>query len=170
MAEMIIFACMKAIAKLLLIMGIALVGSAALTAAPKGKLIYCSYSRTGVAGLGKDYCELIADTDSIPKVVVVLNQGSHFDPDEIRETYVVDTSVVDSLQAGLAEREIYKLDGYKVDEQMAGGHIYRIYMEYDSGEKVNARWYGHDIKPEALSAYAYIERFFAPWRQKARKQ
>ena len=50
---------------------------------------------------------------------------------------------------------------------MSGGHTYRIYMEYSSGRKVNAQWYGHDIKPEALSAYGMIKSFFNPWRERA---
>jgi hypothetical protein len=41
-------------------------------------------------------------------------------------------------------------------------------MEYSSGEKVDARWYGHGVKKEALSAYRFIERFFEPWVEQAR--
>ena len=40
-------------------------------------------------------------------------------------------------------------------------------MEYDSGDKVNARWYGQDIDPDALDSYNMIFRFFEPWRSKA---
>ena len=36
-------------------------GCGLLSRPPKGDLIYCSYAQTGAAGLGKDYCELIAD-------------------------------------------------------------------------------------------------------------
>ncbi len=136
---------------------------------PKGDLTYCSYSRTGAAGLGKDYCELIADPDSVPKVVVVLNEGNRFDDPVIRESYPVDRQTVDSLARLLMERKVYKLNGYQVDEAICGGYSYRIYMEYSSGEKINARWYGHNISGEAIAAYNSIERFFEPWRTRAEK-
>ena len=55
----------------------------ALNPAPKGRLVYCSYSSTGMAGLGKDWCELIADVDSVPKVVVCLDYDNRFDMPEI---------------------------------------------------------------------------------------
>ena len=135
---------------LLLIMALGL--NLSCTAQPKGKLVYCSYSCTGVAGLGKDYCELIAD------------------PGEIRAEYTVDAAVVDSMQTKLSEMKVYRLNGYDHEEDMTGGHIYRIYQEYDSGDKVNARWYGHDIKEDARAAYAAIERFFEPWRKRAREE
>ena len=137
---------------------------------PEGNLIYCSYSCTGAAGLGKDYCELIADTDSIPKVVVVLGRGNRFGDPEVNKSYSIDKEKVLELQELLEKNEVYKLDGYEVDEHMTGGRTYRTYMEYSSGEKINARWYGHDIKEEALSAYALIARFFSPWRTEATKE
>ena len=59
---------MKTICKIFLIMAVGLSGLACQAKAPKGKLIYCSYARTGMAGLGKDYCELIADPGTEPKV------------------------------------------------------------------------------------------------------
>ena len=37
----------------------------------------------------------------------------------------------------------------------------------DSGEKVDARWYGSHVKDSAISAYNMIEHFFAPWREQA---
>ena len=56
----------------------ALLGCASTKPAPKGQLVYCSYACTGAAGLGKDYCELIADVDSVPRVVVVLGEGTRY--------------------------------------------------------------------------------------------
>ena len=158
---------MRSFAKLLFVMAIGLFGTACSAQAPKGKLTYCSYSSTGMAGLGKDYCELIADPGSAPKVVVALDLDNRFGDPEIRAEYPVGQEVVDSLQAMLAKAEVYKLDGYNVDEAMEGGHAYRIYQEYDSGDTVNARWYGHGIKSEALAAYSMIESFFEPWRAQA---
>ena len=46
--------------------------------APKGKLIYCSYSCNRHAGLGKSYCELIADEGKEPQIVVSLYNDCHF--------------------------------------------------------------------------------------------
>lgn len=135
--------------------------------APSGSLTYCSYSKAGSAGLGKKYCELIADPGTTPKVVVALNIGNRFGDPEIREEFPVDAAVVDSLQTGLKDLKFYKLDGYNVDEAMTGGYAYRIYAEYSSGEKINARWYGHNIKDSAILTYNWLERFFEPWRRAA---
>ena len=137
------------------------------TQAPTGKLTYCSYACTGAAGLGKDYCELIADPGTEPKVVVALNVGNRFDDPEVHAEYLVGQDIVDSLANMLAEAKVYKLNGYRVDEALTGGHSYRIYQEYSSGEKIDARWYGNHIKDEALAAYYMIDDFFKPWREKA---
>ena len=159
---------MKSILYSLLIMAFGLLGSACgAQKPPKGHLIYCSYSCAGTAGLGKDYCELIADKDSTPKVVVALRLGNRFGDPEIRAEYPVSQAVVDSLQAGLTERKVYKLAGYHLEEPITGGYAHRIYQEYDSGEKHNAYWYGSHVKDEVWSAYYYIESFFAPWRTQA---
>ena len=158
---------MKKLIYLVFIMALGLFGCGSSAQAPLGKLVYCSYSCTGAAGLGKDFCELVADPGEEPKVVVALHLGNHFGDPEIRKEYPVTADVVDSLHALLSGAEVYKLNGYSVEEDMTGGYVYRIYQEYDSGEKINARWYGHDIKAEALAAYAMIERFFEPWRTQA---
>ena len=158
---------MKKLIYLVLVMALGLFGCGSSAQAPQGKLIYCSYSCTGAAGLGKDFCELVADPGEEPKVVVALHLDNHFGDPEIRKEYPVTADVVDSLQALLSGAEVYRLNGYDVDEAITGGYVYRIYQEYDSGEKINARWYGHDIKAEALAAYAMIERFFEPWRTQA---
>ena len=145
-------------------------GCGLLSRPPKGDLIYCSYSQTGAAGLGKDYCELIADEGKDPVVVVVLDEGNRFGDPEIRCTYQVDRSIVDDLSKLLADNRIYRLDGYNLEEPITGGHSYRIYQEYSSGAHVDARWYGHGVKESALRAYAIIEQFFAPWREQAIKE
>ncbi|MBO4671664.1 MAG: hypothetical protein J5640_07490 [Bacteroidales bacterium] len=131
--------------------------------APKGKLIYCSYAANGAAGLGKDYCELIADPGVTPRVVVVLDRDCHF-AEERRQEFEVDSTVVNDLQKQLESIKVWKLDGYNLEEPICGGHAHRIYMEYDSGEKIDARWYGHGVKDEAIRAYNLIEYFFKPWR------
>ena len=151
----------------LLIMASFLFGGCSAVRPPKGDLIYCSYCEAGAAGLGKDYCELIADVDSVPKIVVVIGEGNRFNDPVIRRTFEVDKSVVDSLAKLLADNKVYKLNGYDYEEPICGGYAYRIYQEYSSGDKVNARWYGSKVKDKALKAYDLIEYFFAPWREKA---
>lgn len=148
-------------------MSVALLGCSFWKPVPKGDLIYCSYAKNGAAGLGKDYCELIADPGSDPTVVVVLDEGNRFGDPVIRRTFPVDRSVVDSLQQILSEKKVYKLNGYRVEEPISGGHSYRFYMEYSSGDKVDAFWYGSKIKDQAWDAYNTIERFFEPWRNAA---
>lgn len=137
---------------------------------PKGDLVYCSYSCRGAAGLGSDWCELIADADSVPKVVVVLDADNRFGDPVIRREFPVERSVVDSLAQILADAKVYKLDGYHVEEPICGGHSHRIHMEYASGDQVTAFWYGSHIKESAWSAYHLIENFFASWRRQAREE
>ncbi len=132
--------------------------------APKGKLIYCSYACDRNAGLGKSYCELIADIGKRPQVVVSLYNKCHY-RDAVNKTFDVKEQDVERMQQLLADLKVYQLDGYQHDEQLEGGAAYRIYMEYASGTHINAVWSGHEIKPEAEAAYAAIERFFAPWRE-----
>ena len=136
---------------------------------PSGDLVYCSYARRGAAGLGSDYCELIADPGSDPKVVVVINEGNRFDDPVIRREYPAGKETVDSLARLLEDAKVYKLDGYRLEEAITGGHSYRIYMEYSSGDKVNAFWYGHGVKDNAIAAYNLIAHFFSPWRAQAEK-
>ena len=162
---------MKTFTKILLIMAIGLFGLNACQAkTPKGKLIYCSYASSGSAGLGKDYCELIADPGAEPKVVVVLREGNRFGDPEIHEEYPVDPAQIEALQQWLQDNKIYKLDGYRLVEAISGGYAHRIYMEYDSGDKVDARWYGSKIKDLAIKSYNHIEFFFRPWVERAEKE
>ena len=129
---------------------------------PQGRLTYCSCAKTGAAGLGKDYCELIADEGTTPRIVVVKNYGCRF-MECTQAEFVVDEATVERLQKLLEEHKVYKLDGYKVEEPITGGHAYRIYQEYSGGDTVNASWYGIKIKTEAYEAYNLIAYFFQPW-------
>lgn len=133
--------------------------------APEGRLIYCSYACSRPAGLGKDYCELIADIGTSPQVVVSLYNNNRF-KEKVQRTFEVTEQDVEQLQQLLTKLKVYELDGYKHDEKLDGGATYRIYQEYASGEKINAVWSGHKIKPEAKAAYYRIELFFEPWRSK----
>ena len=129
-------------------------------------LIYCSFAATHHGGLGKDYCELIADPDTTPKVVVRMNLRNDLAPGEHTGDFKVSAAVVQDLQKQLEEGKVAELDGYNHDEQMMGGTSYRIHIEYASGKKVTASWVGHNIKPEAWAAYSLIEKFFQPWIKK----
>jgi hypothetical protein len=129
---------------------------------PQGRLTYCSCAKNGAAGLGKDYCELIADEGAAPKIVVVKNEGCRF-MESTRAEFEVDEATVEQLQKLLEENKVYKLNGYNVNEAICGGYSYRIYQEYSSGDSVNAFWYGEKIKEEAYSAYYLIFNFFKPW-------
>ncbi|MBP5539120.1 MAG: hypothetical protein J6X69_04735 [Bacteroidales bacterium] len=150
--------------KYILMMAMGLLGCCLMQARPKGDLVYCSYARHGAAGLGSDYCELIADVADSAKVVVVLDEGNRFGNPVIRREFPVEKSVVDSLSQILQEGKFYKLNGYRLEEPICGGHSYRIHMEYSSGDQVTAYWYGHKVKDKAIEAYNTIEHFFAPWR------
>ncbi len=149
-------------------MAVSLFGCGALGRAPKGNLVYCSYACNGSAGLGRDYCELVADPGATPKVVVALDLGNLFNDPEIREEFPVDESVVDSVQAYLAASKVYRLNGYRLEEPISGGHSYRIHMEYSSGDKINAFWYGSRVKDQAITVYNWLEHFFSPWRSRLR--
>lgn len=129
---------------------------------PEGRLTYCSCARNGAAGLGRDYCELIADEGTTPKIVVVRNAECRF-MESTRAEFEVDESVVLELQKLLEDNKVYKLAGYRYEEPITGGHSYRIYQEYSSGEKVNAFWYGSKPKEAAIRAYNLISHFFKPW-------
>lgn len=132
--------------------------------APKGKLIYCSYACERHAGQGKSYCELIADVGTTPQIVVSLYNDCFY-REAVKKTFDVTDQDVEKLQMLLAKLKVYQLNGYKHDEALDGGATYRIYQEYATGEKINAVWSGHKIKPEAKAAYYRIEQFFEPWRQ-----
>lgn len=151
-------------------MALGLFGCGIFSHKPKGDLIYCSYACYGAAGLGSNYCELVADVDSIPKVVVVLDQDNRFGRPVIKKEYPVDKSVVASLAKILSDINVHTLDGYKLEEPICGGYSYRIHMEYSSGDKVTATWYGHKVKDKALLAYNHIEHFFSPWYSQAAKE
>ena len=162
---------MRTIYKIFLIMAIGLFGLTACQAkAPKGKLIYCSYASSGSAGLGKEYCELIADPGTEPKGVVVLREGNRFGDPEVHEEYPVSPEQIEALQEWLQSNKVYMLDGYNYEEPISGGYAHRIYMEYDSGDKVDARWYGSKIKDLAIKSYNHIEFFFRPWVERAEKE
>jgi len=131
-------------------------------ARPEGRLTYCSCARNGAAGLGRDYCELIADEGTTPKIVVVRNEDCRF-MESTRGEFEVDETVVEELQKLLEDNKVYKLNGYRLEEPITGGHSYRIYQEYSGGDKVNAFWYGSHVKDAAIKAYYLIFNFFKPW-------
>ena len=161
---------MKTCYKILLIMAIGVFGLTACQAkAPKGRLIYCSYSSSGF-GLGKEYCELIADPGKEPVIRVVMREGNRFGDPEIHEEYPITPDDFQPLEEWLKSNKVHKLNGYNHEEPISGGYAHRICMEYDSGDKVEARWYGSKIKDLAIRSYNYIDWFFKPWRERAEQE
>ena len=135
---------------------------------PKGKLTYCSYTREGLAAMGTDYCELIANPSTQPKIVVVKNDNCHFAERE-EYTYEVSPEVVAQLQELLKKVNLKKVNGYKKESHERGGYEYRFHIEYDSGEKIHASWHTRSPKVGVVSVYRMIEQFFAPWRNNIKK-
>ena len=144
-------------------------GKGAVTPGTGKKLVYCSYSATRVAGQGKSYCELTADSGKTPKVHVVLDEDCFYAPERNGE-FKAAAKDVQAIQAALDQAHVKRLDGYLVDERILGGTIYRIHVEYDNGEQITAQWYGHDIKAKAEEVYGLLYRFFEPWRSKVESQ
>lgn len=132
---------------------------------PKEKLIYCSYADEGVAQLGTNYCELVADIGTTPKVVVVKDKDCHF-AEEKRGTYEINAATVAQLQEILERHDLDTINGYRAESYIEGGHEYRIHMEYDSGKKIHASWHTHEPMGSAVAAYDDIKHFFAPWVEK----
>lgn len=161
---------MRPFCKIILIMAVSLFGLAAQARAPRGNLVYCSYSKTGAAGLGKDYCELIADPGADPVIKVVLNEGNRFNDPTIRKEYPATTEALKEIQEWAKKNKIHKLNGYNLQERISGGTTYRVYLEYDSGDSIDIRWYGHNVDKEASAAYAYVSSYFQPWRERALKE
>ena len=131
---------------------------AAPAAFPEGKMIYCSCAYTNyglpVGEIRHSYYELIADEGKAPKVIYCEDRG-----DSKKTEYRATQKDVTELSNILREKNIFKLNGYNVDEQMMGGTSYRIYMEFSSGEKLNATWFTHRPVALASDAYSTILRF-----------
>ena len=129
---------------------------------PKGKLIYCSYSKSSPAGMGKNYCELINENGKID-VVVHFNIDCSF-ADEIEQTFTATKEDVCKLEALLKELKVWELNGInKCEQEEPGASRYRIYQEYESGEHPNSVWYTHTGTQAQRAAYNAIEAFFSKW-------
>jgi len=151
--------------KTLIIMSITLCGllsSCFSEMPPKGKLIYCSYSKTRVAGQGKDYCEIINENGKCI-VNVVMNEDSEFSK-PFKGQYEATEADIDRLHDIIMKEKIYELNGYRRNRHMNGGATYRIYMEFDSGEWIEAHWYTDRPKEKAVEAYDTISNFFSKWQ------
>ena len=120
---------------------------------PEGRMIYCScaYTNYGLpaGNIRHSYYALIADEGVEPKVVYCEERDGDPEKCEYRAT----EEDVSELTSILRERDVFELNGYNVDEPMTGGTSYRIYMEFSTGEKLNATWYAE--KPLALATETY---------------
>ena len=132
---------------------------------PKAKLIYCSCAETpyGVPDKGKDYFELIADEGKTPKVVKCTDAGTDF---AIKEDYNVTEDDVKQMQQILQDLDVGKLNGYNQHEDMTGGSSFRVYMEYADGSNINATWYTHQPKEQAVTTYNTILRQLSAYFKK----
>ena len=125
---------------------------------PEGKMIYCSCAYTNyglpVGEIRHSYYELIADEGTDPKVIFYEDRGVDVKKTEYRAT----EQDVSGLSRILREKDAFVLNGYNVDEQMTGGTSYRVYMEFSSGEKLNAIWFTEKPLPLAMEVYGTILR------------
>lgn len=140
--------------------------------APKAAdtVIYCSYASSGSAGLGKEYCEFIADPGTEPKVVVNDRIGNRFGDPEIHKEYPISEDKIAELEAIVSDRKVKKLDGYDYEEPITGGYAHRVHIEYASGQSVTFRFYGHNVKQLAYDTFRQIELFFYPWLKQAQEE
>ena len=102
-------------------------------------------------------------------IKVVLNESNRFNEPTIRKEYPGTTEALKEIQEWAKKNKIYKLDGYDLQERISGGTTYRVRLEYDSGDSITIRWYGHGVDEQASSAYAYVSSYFRPWRERALK-
>ena len=127
---------------------------------PEGKMIYCSCAYTNyglpVGEIQYSYYELIADEGTTPKVVFCENRG-----DSEKTEYQATEQNVIELSNLLRDMNVFKINGYNVDERMTGGTSYRIHMEFSSGEKLNANWFTHKPEPLAIDVYNTILRYLS---------
>ncbi|MBR6894028.1 MAG: hypothetical protein IKN15_12500 [Bacteroidaceae bacterium] len=124
-------------------------------AQPEAQLIYCSCAETpfGVPDRGKTYYELVADVGKAPKVIVCTNAGME---NETKKEYPVTETQVTNLQLMLQRMDVSDIDGYNQDDRLMGGSLYRVYMEYADGKKINATWQAEKPRSEAEKAYSTI--------------
>jgi hypothetical protein len=143
------------------------VTTAAATEAPKGNIIYCCYANTRNDGWGRHFCELINEKGKTTVVVYYYNRNME-KPDE--RHYEVGAEVAEQMEAMIREKKYYEIDGYKVIEHMMGGSTKRVYMEFSTGEHINAEWFAEKPDKLAESAYLDIVEFFKPWLEIAKKE
>jgi hypothetical protein len=156
--------------KKLLILSLALlavISANAATEAPKGHMIYCSYANTRNDGWGRNFCELVHENGKTTVVVYSYNRQMA-QPDE--RHYEVSDQVANQLETLVRENKFYEIDGYKVIEHMMGGSTKRVYMEFETGEHINAEWFAEKPDQLAESAYSAIAKFFVPWVEIAEKE
>jgi hypothetical protein len=117
----------------------------------------CSYRSYGLPNgeIQYSYYELVADEGTAPKVVYCEDRGA----EKTKTEYAASAEDVAELYDQLRAMGVDSLNGYQADEPMCGGKSYRIYMEFANGEKVNAQWYTHSPKQQAVRAYNAIEKF-----------
>lgn len=136
---------------------------------PKGRLVYCSYSDTRHGGLGRSYCELVADSLDSAKIKARYDIDCHY-AEETRKQIPVDSATVAALEQLLRQQEVWKLDGYHKEEPMEGGTTHRIHVEFSDGSNVTASWFSHSPKEAVVTAYHTIKNFLDEHLNKAKTE
>ena len=132
---------------------------------PKGNLVYCSIVDEGVAHMGTDIGTLTVESGKMPKIETVLHERCHF-AERISGEYEVSPKVVKDLQKLILENNLYAINNYVEEEMIEGGHEYSIYIKYDSGDVISARWHTTSPNPGVSKAYTILKDFFDPWFKK----
>lgn len=123
---------------------------------PDGDMVYCSCSvrhhGLPVGEIQREFYELIADKDKAPKVV----HGVERDGKVEKTEHAATAENVAQLYATLSDLNVIQIKNYHAEEPMSGGTTYRVYMEFSSGEKLNANWLTKDPNPLAARVFRTI--------------
>ena len=125
------------------------------------ELIYCGVEFTNhglpVGEIQSSYFDLVTDKNGgEPKEVYFENRGG----DRIRKTeYPATKQDVKDLYDLLIDMDVFKLDGYNVDDGIDGGTTYRISLGFSSGDKFKATWHAENPDPKVEAAFKKIWMF-----------
>lgn len=125
------------------------------------ELIYCGVEFTNhglpVGEIQSSYFDLVNDKNGgEPKEVYFENRGG----DRIRKTeYPATKQDVKDLYDLLIDMDVFKLDGYNVDNGIDGGTTYRISLGFSSGDKFKATWHAENPDPKVEAAFKKIWMF-----------
>lgn len=128
---------------------------------PTGWLAYCGVEFTNhgqpVGEIQYSYFDFICpNVLTEPKEIYFENRGGN----RTRTTeYPATKKDWYALTAMLEDMEIFKLDGYNVDEEMEGGSTSCIKLKFSTGEELKASWHAENPDPQAEAAFKKIWMF-----------